>query len=501
MLVLTGLVAIGGSTATVFALNTAAMAGITPAAFSLPSANETDENAENGYYRVAQSSTLPDFTTAAESTVNGVVSIKSFATPGSSSFNPFDDDIFEFFFGPQQRRRPNRQSEPEEQRQTGLGSGVIISDDGYIVTNNHVVEEAERLEVTLNDNRSFNATVIGTDPSTDLALIKIDATGLPVIPMGDSDKLKVGEWTLAVGNPFGFTSTVTAGIVSAKARSIKAVTHSNRNMGIEAYIQTDAAVNPGNSGGALVNLRGELVGINTAIYSNTGSYTGYSFAIPTSIVKKVVSDIRQYGSVQRAMLGIGISDLTPELARKNDITAVTEGVFVNNVNELSGAREAGIEEGDVIIAVNNVPVKNCSALQEQVARFSPGNKVKLTYIRNNATKTAEVTLLNSQGNTELTRVGSIADLNCAFKVLSNETCEQLGLQSGVQIVGIKNGRVKDAGIKDGFIIRTINDIPVTKVDDVERIYNAIMKSDGDHVMFVKGLYPTGQRNYYAIDLN
>lgn len=307
-----------------------------------------DSGAASGFYTV--SSRLPgegtDFTVAAENTINGVVSIKSYATPrgysrGGNQGGFFNDPFFEYFFGQpggDQRQAPQREeNDGSSQRQTGLGSGVIISNDGYIVTNNHVIDGAERLEVTLNDNRTFNATVVGTDPSTDIALVKIDAKDLPVIPMGDSENLKVGEWVLAVGNPFGFTSTVTTGIVSAKGRSIGSATH-GRTMGIESYIQTDAAVNPGNSGGALVNLAGELVGINTAIYSQTGNYAGYSFAVPTSIVKKVVSDIREYGAVQRAVLGISIRDLTPELAKKK-ISLPLHRVFTSamsaNVRRLS----------------------------------------------------------------------------------------------------------------------------------------------------------------------
>lgn len=521
MMALSAGIAIAGSAMTVFALNSFSAASLLPS-LSLPSKTPTaDAGAQAGYYRTAAAvsnaaAANTDFTKAAESTVNGVVSIKSFATPrgGFSNryggYDPFGDDLFEFFFGPQggRRQQPRRQQQPESdeesaQQQLGLGSGVIISDDGYIVTNNHVIDGADRLEVTLNDNRSFNATVVGTDPTTDLALVKIDAKDLPVIPMGDSDKLKVGEWVLAVGNPFGFTSTVTTGIVSAKARSISGVTQSRRGggMSVESYIQTDAAVNPGNSGGALVNLNGELVGINTAIYSNTGSYSGYSFAVPTSIVKKVVSDVRQYGAVQRGVLGISIADLTPKLAREKDITAITEGVYVGSVRDRSSAREAGLEDGDVITEINGVAVKNSAALQEQVARYRPGDKITVKYYRDNKAYTAKVTLLNNQGTTKVTTAGSIADLGCAFKVVSPETCRQLGISSGLQVAGLKTGRFKDAGIKDGFIILDINNARVSTVEDVEKIYQAILKSDEDHVMFITGLYPTGQKKYYAVDLS
>lgn len=271
--------------------------------------NNSVSDSGNFIQAVSTSSAPTDFTTAAESTINCVVSIKSFATPRQSRMSEFNDPLFEFFFGPSRQQRPQRNAEPQP---LGLGSGVIISADGYIITNNHVIEGAEKLEITLNDNSTYNATVIGADAATDLALLKIDAEDLSFITFGDSDKLKVGEWVLAVGNPFGFTSTVTAGIISAKARNISSITHSQQ-MGIESFIQTDAVVNQGNSGGALVNTRGELIGINTLIYSRTGDYSGYAFAIPSSIVKKVVTDLRQYGQVQRAMLGVTFTELTPEL--------------------------------------------------------------------------------------------------------------------------------------------------------------------------------------------
>lgn len=505
---LAGGVAVASSAVTVATMQSVTMPG-SPSAVELIT---TDDGVAKGYYTAAQASAVAntDFTKAAESSVNGVVSIKSFATPRYSrqrqgGMSPFDNDpFFEFFFGSPRQQQPKqpRQQDPDDesnQQQTGLGSGVIISPDGYIVTNNHVIDGADRLEVTLNDNRSFNAKVIGADPTTDLALIKIEESNLPVIPMGDSDKLKVGEWVLAVGNPFGFTSTVTTGIVSAKARSISAVSHS-RNMGIEAYIQTDAAVNPGNSGGALVNLGGELVGINTAIYSNTGSYSGYSFAIPTSIVKKVVGDIRKYGSVQRAVLGISISDLTPHLAKEKDITAVSEGVYVASVNDRSSAKEAGIEVDDVIVDINGVAVKNSAQLQEQMARYRPGDKITVGYIRDNKRRNANVTLLNNQGNTNVTQAGSVTDLGCAFKVVDESTRKELRISQGLQVTGLKDGRFKSAGIKDGFIITDINNMAVSKVDDIEKIYNAIIKSDDDHVMFITGYYPTGRKMYYAVDL-
>lgn len=451
-----------------------------------------------------------DFVNAAESTVNGVVSIKSFATQrGSNSYygnqSPFNDPFFEFFFGGNGRRAPQQrqqQAEPQE-RPMGLGSGVILNTEGYIVTNNHVIDGSDRLEVTLNDNRTFNATVIGKDPTTDLALIKIEADGLHVIPMGDSEAVRVGEWVLAVGNPFGFTSTVTKGIVSAKARNISQRSpRPNGSNGIESYIQTDAAVNPGNSGGALVNLNGELIGINTAIYSETGNFAGYSFAIPTSIVKKVVTDLKQYGTVQRAVLGVSYNELTADLVKEKNVTAVSAGILVREVVENSGAADAGIRENDVITEIDGMPAHNTAQLQEAIAKHRPGDKVKVTFYRDNKKQEVNVMLRNQRGNTEVTRSADFAELGCAFKSVPAETLRQLRLRSGVQVTGLKEGRFKAAGIKDGFIIQDINNSRVNSRDDVEKIYNAIMSDESgyDKVMFITGCYPTGRKVYYAVDL-
>ncbi len=469
----------------------------------------------DNFFTVSQSPIAnTDFTRAAESTINGVVSIKSYATVrnqrgysgGIEDF--FNDPFFEFFGNPyggsnrQQRRQQQQQQQQkqEEMQPTGLGSGVIISEDGYIVTNNHVIDGAERLEITLNDNRQFNATVVGADPNTDLALIKIDATGLPVIPMGDSDALKVGEWVLAVGNPFGLTSTVTSGIVSAKARSISSATN-GRPMGLESYIQTDAAVNPGNSGGALVNLNGELVGINSAIYSQTGSYAGYSFAIPTAVVTKVATDLKQYGTVQRAFLGITYQALDAKLAKEKGLKDIVDGLYVEEVTDRSAAMEAGIQKGDVITAINNKPTHNSGELAEQMARLRPGDKVTITFVRDGKKQTVSATLYNSQGSTKITQASSVTDLGCAFKKIDSETAKSLKISSGVQVTGLKDGKFKAEGIKDGFIILTINDVRVSSAEDVEKIYNSIVKGSDDHVMFITGIYPTGKKMYYAVDLS
>ncbi len=459
-----------------------------------------------GLYTVSHAVTPPtDFTHAAESTINGVVSIKSYSTRTASPQESMQgyDPFYEFFFGsPQRRQQPQqrRQQQPEE-TQRGLGSGVILSSDGYIVTNNHVIDGADRLEVTLNDNSTYNAQVIGTDPSTDVALLKIEAENLPVIPVGDSDALKVGEWVLAVGNPFGFTSTVTTGIVSAKARSMGAVSRGG-NMGIESYIQTDAAVNPGNSGGALVNVRGELVGINTAIYSQTGNYVGYSFAVPTSIVTKVVTDIKQYGAVQRAVLGVMFRELTPQLAKENDITAVNDGILVEEVVERSAAMDAGLKQGDVITAINDAPTHNTAQLQGEISKYRPGDRITLQYVRDNKKASADVILQNSSGNTKLTKAKDHTVLGAAFAKLTDEQRRQFRLNSGVRVSGLTDGKFKDAGIKEGFVITSINNARVQSPSDIEEIYRSIMQSDvTDKVMFITGIYPTGRKEFYAVDLS
>lgn len=443
-----------------------------------------------------------DFTEAAESAVNGVVSIKSYATARQrQSYGGFSGDpFFDFFFGQPRQQQPRQQGEGEEQPR-GLGSGVILSADGYIVTNNHVIEGADRLEVTLNDNSTYNARVIGTDPATDVALIKIPAEGLHVIPMGNSDDLRIGQWVLAVGNPFGFTSTVTAGIVSAKARGMSGQGQRRGSMGIESYIQTDAAVNPGNSGGALVNTAGELVGINTAIYSETGSYVGYSFAIPTSIVSKVVTDLKEYGSVQRAVLGISFIELTPKLAKEKDITVINDGIYIAQVSDRSAAMEAGLKEGDVITALNGVHTHNTAQLQGEISKYSPGDKITVEYVRDNKKHNTTITFRNAQGTTAVTKTADFSALGCALKELSQEKMREMQLSSGVEVTGLTSGKFRDAGIKNGFVILEINNARVRTPDDVEEIYNAIMKSgDSDKVMFISGIYPTGRKVYYAVDL-
>lgn len=469
-----------------------------------------DNQAENNspqFIRTSNGASFEtDFTVAAEKTVNAVVCIKSFTTQrqnpygSQGGYDPFG--MFDFFFGgPQQRQQqPRQQQRSSEPVQSGLGSGVILSEDGYIVTNNHVIDGADKLEVLLNDNSTYEARVIGTDEATDLALIKIDAEKLSPVTFGDSESLKIGEWVLAVGNPFGFNSTVTAGIVSAKARSLSQNSR-NGKMGIESFIQTDAALNPGNSGGALVNLKGELIGINSAIYSNTGSYSGFSFAIPTTIVKKVMTDLRQYGTVQRAVLGCAVAELDAKIAKEKNITAVKSGLLVSSVTDRSTAKELGLQADDVITAINNVEVHNFAQLVEQLNKFRPGDQITVTYYRDNKKYSKSGTLRNTQGSTAITKKGDFSGIGCAFMKLSDENKRSLGISNGVKVAGLKNGAFRDAGVKDGFIITEINGRPVNTSDDVEQIYNQIMKSDdSDKVMFITGLYPTGKKYYYAVNL-
>ena len=453
--------------------------------------------------------TQDDFINAAESTVNGVVSVKSFATPRSrqQQYNGYDDmfedPFFQFFFGPQQRRQQPRQQEAPKQQQVGLGSGVIISTDGLIVTNNHVIDGAERLEVTLNDNRNYTATIVGADPTTDLALIQIDAPDLHVIPMGDSENLHVGEWVLAVGNPFGFTSTVTSGIVSAKARNISSSTQSPSNGGIEAYIQTDAAVNRGNSGGALVNLKGELVGINTAIYSQTGTYAGCSFAIPTSIVQKVVGDLKEYGTVQRAFLGISFVELSPELISEKDIKGATRGVYVSEVQDRSAAKDAGIQSGDVITHLNGTEVTNTARLQEIMAKSSPGDQVMVTLIRDGKKQNVKVTLRNRDGKTSVMVPDTMTGvLGATFETADESVLKKLEISRGVQVTITGDGKFSSAGISNGFVITAINNMKITSPADIEKIYNSVraLGPGEDKVLFISGMYPTGKTAYYAVPL-
>ena len=436
-----------------------------------------------------------DLTDAAEKTVHGVVHIKSTVKSRTQTYQEIPD-IFDYMFGARPRQRQYR-TEP----QVGYGSGVILTKDGYIVTNNHVIEKADEIQVTLNDNRVFTATLVGADSNTDLALIKIEGDEFPVVPMGDSDELKLGEWVLAVGNPFNLTSSVTAGVVSAKSRKIGIY---EGGESIESFIQTDAAINMGNSGGALVNVRGELVGINAALESPTGTYAGYGFAIPTTIVKKVVTDLKEYGTVQRAMIGImggDVLQMRQDERNKNiDFGDVIDGVYVSDVVDGGGALAAGIKQGDIITAINGKKIKTMNELQETIVQYRPGDKVTVTLIRDKKEKQFDVELKNSRGNTEIVKDADMEVLGAVFQEVPEETRRQLNIGYGVQVGNVKNGLMKDAGIQRGFIILKINNRQIKTADEVEQIYKEAASSP-DQVLFISGVYPTGRRANYAISLS
>ncbi len=425
-----------------------------------------------------------DFTDAAEMTINGVVHVKIMQENKQNDMYG-GGDIFDFFFGPQYRR--GQRQEPV----VGSGSGVIVSADGYIVTNNHVVEGADKIEVVLNDKRSFEATLIGTDPTTDIAVIKIEATDLHPLSFGNSDNLKVGEWVLAVGNPFNLTSTVTAGIVSAKGRHVGINTS---NMAIESFIQTDAAVNPGNSGGALVNTRGQVIGINTAIYSQTGSFTGYSFAVPSNIVSKVADDLKTYGEVQRALLGVQIQDVNTEIQKRLNLST-PDGVLVAGVSDGGAALEAGIKTDDVIVSIDGEKVHSSPDLQSKIAQHRPGDAVKISAIRDGKTKDFVVTLRNIRGTTGVIKSGDNQLLGAKLEKLSDTEAEKMGLRYGLKVSKLEKGKLKDAGVKEGFIIVKANRQPVTSVADFQQIVASTQ--DG---LFLSGFYSDGRMRYYAIDL-
>ena len=437
-----------------------------------------------------------NFTKTAEAVLDGVVHIKSTQLMASrGSGNPFGEmpDMFREFFGdgffsPGMPRG--------NQPMVGTGSGVIISSDGFIVTNNHVIANADDIEISLQDNRIYKAEVVGTDPSTDLALLKIEEKNLPVVNLTDSDKVDVGQWVLAVGNPMGLNSTVTAGIISAKGRNINIL---NDRYAVENFIQTDAAINPGNSGGALVNLDGNLVGINTAIASSTGSFTGYGFAIPANIVSKVIEDLKEYGIVQRGVLGVMIRSVDGNLAKEKDLN-YTQGVYVDDLIEGSAAKEAGVEPGDVILEVEGVEVKTSSELQGMIARFRPGQTVNLLVDRSGSIQTIGVVLNNPQGNKELaTKEDKDLEnlLGADFQSLSEDLADELGLNGGVEVVRLYSGKLsKYTQVREGFIITKVNDQEVNKPSDIKAILD-----DTEGGVMLEGTYPNMPGNvYYAFGL-
>ena len=444
-----------------------------------------------------------DLTYAAEKALPSVVHIKYLQNSKVQTVDvqsgPFGDFFDPFgFFGNPGGNGGKQKRKVQTPKREGAGSGVIISTDGYIVTNNHVVEGADELTVTLNDNKEYSARIIGTDKTTDLALIKITASNLPALPIGDSDKLKVGEWVLAVGNPFNLNSTVTAGIVSAKARSLGA-------NGIESFIQTDAAINAGNSGGALVNTRGELVGINAMLYSQTGSYSGYGFAIPTSIMNKVVADLKKYGTVQRGLLGIqGINvnnyyDQQKEQGKELDLGTM-EGVYVAKVEEEGSAAEAGLKEGDVITAVDGKKVVKMSELQEYLTNKRPGDKVTVTYLRKKAKKTATLTLKNEQGNTNIVKDADLDVLGGTFRPVTEQEKKDMNISYGLAVTKVANGALKDAAVYKGFIILQANDAPMKTLNDLQKAVKDASTSK-DPVLILKGISPTGKKAYFAVMLD
>ena len=445
-----------------------------------------------------------DLTQAAESSVHAVVHIRATELSKTRTIQT-QPDIFDFFFGDGRGQQRQIQTQPR----VGFGSGVIISKDGYIVRNNHVVEGADEITVKLNDERELKGRVIGTDPDTDLALLKIEGDDFPTIPVGNSDNLKVGEWVLAVGNPFNLNSTVTAGIVSAKARSIGTTAANGQAASIQSFIQTDAAINSGNSGGALVNAAGELVGINAMLYSPTGAYSGYGFAIPTNLMTKVISDLKQYGTVQRALLGIKGGDFTTDLQMNDEVVkemekrmeelGVKEGILVAQVIE--GGSAAGIlKENDVIIKLDGKKLHKFTDLQEALSKHRPGDKVQLTIVRDKKEKEVTITLKNAQGNTKVVKNAGMEILGAAFKPIDTDLRRQLNLGYGLEVTGVSGGKMGDAGIRKGFIILKANGQPMKTVEDLEDVLKAATQTP-EQVLFITGMFPSGKRASYAVDLS
>lgn len=437
--------------------------------------------ADGSTYRTVNLSqdNYPDFTYAAESAVDAVVYVK--VTSVTSSARQTPNSILEFFFG--------YPGEGQQRERVGSGSGVIIREDGYIVTNNHVIDGADKIEVTLTNNQTYSAVLVGTDPATDVALLKIDASGLPVIPFGDSSKLRLGEWVIAIGSPYDLRSTITAGIVSAKGRSMPNYTGEFK---IESFIQTDAAVNPGNSGGALVDKAGNLVGINTAIISQTGSYAGYSFAVPSNIVKKIVYDLIDFGSVKRALLGITMQPVDEKIAKEMKLSSLN-GVYIYEVSKNGAADKAGIKAGDVLVAIDSVKVTDGASVQEAVSRFSPGEKAMVTVIRDGKEKQFEVTFQGTASeNGTVSEDGSVAFYGSSIRKAPEDVLRKFGLKEGVEIVDLGPGKMKDAGASQGFIILYVNNKAVKTPEDVIEI---VKKSD--RAVFIEGVTASGRSGYFG----
>ena len=445
-----------------------------------------------------------DLTYAAEKALPCVVYIKNTQNSKvqtveySDPFEDFFSDPFGGFFGRGQGGNGGRrQRQFQTPKRTAAGSGVIISTDGYIVTNNHVVDGADELMVTLNDNKEYSARIIGADATTDLALIKIDAKNLPAIQIANSDDVKIGEWVLAVGNPLGLNNTVTAGIVSAKARSMN-------TGGVTSMIQTDAAINQGNSGGALVNTAGALIGINAMLASPTGSNIGYGFAIPTSIMNKVVDDIKKYGTVQRAMIGIQGSDVNTyvdsEKEKGNEVDLGTmEGIYIAKVVDDGAAADAGLKEGDVITHIDGQKVTQFGELQGILAQKRPGDKIEITYLRKKAKKTATLTLKNEKGNTKVVKDADLDVLGGQFRPITDSQKEQLNIGYGLQVLKVSGGKLKDAGVPQGFVIQRVNDQSIKTIEDLQKVVKDASKSK-EPVLWIQGIYPTGKKGYFTVPL-
>jgi serine protease Do len=434
-------------------------------------------NLQPAYSGTNMATAPADFHVAAESAMPAVVHIIAKQTRTAYINDPFYE-----FFGWAPRQGSSRQS-------VSSGSGVILSSDGYIVTNNHVIKSADELTVTLYDNRTYNAKVIGTDPSTDLGLIKIEGQSFPAIQLANSDDVAVGEWVLAVGNPFNLASTATAGIISAIGRDLEII---KDQMAIESFIQTDAAVNPGNSGGALVNLNGNLIGVNTAIASPTGAYAGYAFAVPANIVKKVVSDLKEYGSVQRGFLGVSyIRSVDGELARERGID-ITEGVLIEKLIEEGGAYQAGIREGDIIVSINSIRIKNDAKLRELIARNRPGDQVSVKVYRDGRYRSFDVILTNASGETVIkaaTRNELLSDLGVEYRDLTSKELRALQTDGGVLISRLHAGKLRQqTEIKENFIVIQVNDRDINTADELTQI----LENESGQLKLT-GFYPRSYR--------
>ncbi|WP_035567784.1 S1C family serine protease [Hymenobacter sp. IS2118] len=438
-----------------------------------------------------------NFVAAAAAVTPAVVHVMTeYAAPAVDQRQAQMDPFLRQFFGDQLEQFNGQQGRPRGGGQ-GSGSGVIIAANGYIVTNNHVIDKASKIEVVLDDKRKFEAELVGADPNTDLAVLKVKADNLPFVKYGNSDDVRVGEWVLAVGNPFNLNSTVTAGIISAKGRNIDILRRKD-NMGIESFIQTDAVVNPGNSGGALVNLNGDLVGINSAIASHTGSFEGYAFAIPSSLASKVVDDLLKYKVVQRALLGVNIQEVDARLAAEKKLNTLS-GVYVQGTSANSAAAAAGLKTGDVITQINSVPVNTSSQLQEQVARFRPGDKIKVNFQRGSQANEVTAVLRNATGTTGVVREESVSAAvkyeGATLTPVPAREQAKLGLEGGAKISGIQGSNFRETGMGDGFIITRIDKNQVTKPADVKKYLDEARNKSG---ALVEGVYPDGRKAYYPI---